>query len=304
MKSLVIGDVHEKIRWIEDVIKRESPDEVIFLGDYFDSFITTPQTVKDTCEWLVYSLKQKNRIHLLGNHEQYYRWPLVKKFVCSGNTQDKQQLISSILKFEHWDKIKLFHFSQGYLFSHAGVSERLFAHPVQGLTLDIIREECEKAITTAQSGGARPALQAGWSRGGSERDGGITWLDFSCEAMPVVGFHQIVGHTPVNSPTSGDIVKYVPNKKNPTGTIRTVDFKGRFYTIIKDGVISYQSTGCEGYNEREHKLVGEPFIDTRKIIEHQTRKIVCSVCESEKVGGYIGYENGDKTYFCNEHLPL
>ena len=271
-KFMIIGDVHEKTRWIKKKIQDESPDLIICLGDYWDSFVTSTDSVKATCEWFIESVNNSKMILLQGNHCLFYRWPLIKKFICSGNTMEKCELINSTIKFEHWEKLKLFYFDEKYLYSHAGISKEHFFHPVNGITLDGIEEICNKAVEASKSGGAHPIFRAGWSRGGNERIGGLVWQDFSCEAMPVVGFHQIVGHTPVNSPTSGDIVKHVPNKKNPTGTIRTVDFKGRFYTIIKDGVISYQSTGCEGYNEREHKLVGEPFVDTRKIIE------VCKGC--------------------------
>lgn len=37
MKIVVIGDIHGRNVW-EDIIKAESPDQVIFMGDYFDSY--------------------------------------------------------------------------------------------------------------------------------------------------------------------------------------------------------------------------------------------------------------------------
>ena len=283
-KIMVIADLHEKVRWVESMIRKESPDLVIQLGDVFDSFITTPTSVKVTCEWLLEFIDKPNHITLMGNHELAYRFPMVKHFWCSGNTMEKCELISNYIKYEHWEKLKLFHFDDHYLYSHAGISREHFEHPVNGITIEGIQQKCDSAINRAKSGGADPILRAGWSRGGLEKTGGLLWQDFNCEAQPVVGFHQIVGHTPVNSPTSGDIVKYVPNKKNPTGTIRVVDFKGRYYTIIENGQVRFKETGCEGYNERAHLLEGEPFINTKKIIElckgcgepvpcHRTHKI-------------------------------
>ena len=33
MRTLVLGDIHGKTIW-KDIIKKENPDKVIFLGDY------------------------------------------------------------------------------------------------------------------------------------------------------------------------------------------------------------------------------------------------------------------------------
>ena len=270
MKTLVIGDLHEKTSWCNRVIKEESPDLVIQLGDLFDSFITTKDTVKATCEWLIEFISKPNHIALMGNHCLFYRFPLVKHFVCSGNTLDKCIYINSILKHEHWEKLKLFHFDGTYLYSHAGISKEHFAHPINGTTLNGINEICNKAIECAKAGGAHPIVRAGWSRGGNEKHGGLLWQGWE-EARPITGFHEIIGHTPHKSPENKDHIKYTPNKKNCLGSINCVDFGGKYYTLITDGKIEYKPTGTSGYNERENKLTGEPFIDTRKIIE--TKKI-------------------------------
>jgi len=272
VKTLVIGDIHEKIWWVENIIKKESPDLVITMGDYFDSFITTEETVKATCDWLRNSLSQKNRISLIGNHELFYRFPLVKHFVCSGNTMAKCELINNILTVDDWDKLNLFHFDGKYLYSHAGISKEHFEHPVNGITLDGIKEKCDKAIERAKSGGADPILRAGWSRGGMEKTGGITWQDQNCESKAINGWFQFVGHTPYRATNVPGRIKYVPNKKDALGSIECLDFCGRYYTTITDGKIEYKLTGSTTYNEHEHKLVGEPFIDTRKIIEY------CKAC--------------------------
>ena len=266
-KFLIFADIHEKTRYIEKIIKLESPDETIFLGDMFDSFVTTADTVKATCEWLIHSLNQPNRIHLMGNHEAWYRWPLIKEFICSGNTLDKREYINSVIKFEDWKKLKLFHFDGKYLYSHAGISKVLFSHPIHGITLSGIKEICDTATEYTMSGIAHPILRAGWSRGGNERHGGILWQDWS-ETKPIIGFHEIIGHTPFNSPNFINHVKYIPNKSNCLGSINCIDFNGKFYAIIKSGVISYKSTGCEGYNEKEHKLTGKSVVEhTTKIID-------------------------------------
>ena len=38
MKRIVIGDPHGRWRFVKKIYDYEQPDEVIILGDYFDSF--------------------------------------------------------------------------------------------------------------------------------------------------------------------------------------------------------------------------------------------------------------------------
>jgi len=270
-KIMLIGDSHEKQRWCNDKIKDESPDIVIALGDYYDSFITTKDSVKATNDWLLEFIENPNHIALMGNHECAYRWPLVKRFWCSGNTMDKCEQINSVIKYEHWEKLKLFHFDGHYLYSHAGISKEHFFHVVNGITLNGINDLCNKAIECAKSGGAHPIIRAGWSRGGDEKQGGILWQDQQCETKPVNGWLQFCGHTPYKSINVPGRIKYVPNKKNPTGTIDCVDFSGLYYTTITDGTVEYKLTGCETYNTRQHKLQGEGN-QGGKIIEY------CKAC--------------------------
>jgi predicted phosphodiesterase len=40
MKTLIIPDIHGKSVW-KQMIEVESPDRIVFLGDYFDSFDIT-----------------------------------------------------------------------------------------------------------------------------------------------------------------------------------------------------------------------------------------------------------------------
>ena len=62
IKTIIIPDIHNDYHTAEKIIKKENPDKIIFLGDYFDDFY---DTIKDVTKWLVKSLQQKNRIHLI-----------------------------------------------------------------------------------------------------------------------------------------------------------------------------------------------------------------------------------------------
>lgn len=267
MFTLVIADVHENIDWIEKVISQESPDEVVFLGDYFDSFVTTKETVKRTCDWLLESLDKPNRIHLFGNHDVWYAFPQAEGLICSGNDLCKQEFINTQLKRKDWDKFKLVYKSQKFHFCHGGLQKNNFLHPVYGFTDEFTNRICNTALEYAKGGQASPILQAGWARGGRCITPGITWTDWDCEFTTIVGVNQIVGHTPHNSPDTKGICKYAPNKKDPTSINYCVDFKGEYYTTVIDNKVNFEKTGAVPNNRRKHQLLGEPFIDGRKINE-------------------------------------
>lgn len=130
MRTLVIPDVHNKIQWAEDVIHFEERDggiidEVVFLGDYFDAFGDSVFDMAATADWLVGSVKDKRRVHLLGNHDASY---LHYQLRCSGHSHGKQVYMDSrpevtdlLLSFRTEHKVG------PWLLSHAGVGERFAA---------------------------------------------------------------------------------------------------------------------------------------------------------------------------------
>ena len=61
-KTIIIPDIHNDYFTAEKIIKKENPNKIIFLGDYFDD---TVKDLENTAKWLVKSLKQENRIHLI-----------------------------------------------------------------------------------------------------------------------------------------------------------------------------------------------------------------------------------------------
>ena len=310
MRTLCFGDVHENVDFIEGVIKKESPDEVVFVGDFYDSFVSTKETVKKTTDWLLNSLYQPNRTHIFGNHDLPYAFPQAEGLVCSGHLMDKGKYINSIIKRTDWNKLVLLYKSQNFYFCHGGMHPNNFCHPVYGFTDEHANRLCSMAIELAKSGQTSPLLQAGWSRGGGSPTPGISWCDWDVDFRSIHGISQIVGHTPIKSPNRKGCVKYLPNKKNPNSINYCIDFGGRYYTIIEDGKVSYFETGSEN-NKRKHALLGEPFIDGRKIIEspckcddkidgqcHHTHPIECAVCGSRNVVNCTS----DRKYYCDKPL--
>jgi hypothetical protein len=202
-KILTIPDLHNKVHWVEQFLKETPHDRVVFLGDYFDSFGDNPNVAKTTAEWLRSSLEDPKRVHLWGNHDLPYFFPHNRYLYCPGFDLEKQRSILSVLPlFETREKIKLCHFENNYLFSHAGAHPEIFTHPTEGVSVDWIEELCKRALEVEMvSGFPTPVTQYSSYRMGLNNGvylvGGLTWCDWGQEFKPIENLNQIVGHTVV-----------------------------------------------------------------------------------------------------------
>ena len=71
MKTLVLGDIHGRTIW-RDIIKKENPDRVIFLGDYVSTHesVDSDQQIEELCTILDYKENNPDKVILLrGNHK-------------------------------------------------------------------------------------------------------------------------------------------------------------------------------------------------------------------------------------------
>jgi hypothetical protein len=162
------------------------------LGDYFDDFGDTPRLAAETAYWLAYSLRQPDRIHLLGNHDLPYLYPGNARLFCPGFTAEKQLEIEHQLRNAPCDRLQLAHCGHGWLFTHAGFAGRF----AEGEPPESLATKANNLLTHLAEGHHEPWLVPGVACGGSEPVGGVTWLDWNTEFWPVPGLHQIVGHTP------------------------------------------------------------------------------------------------------------
>jgi len=208
MKYLILPDVHNRWELAEKIIKSVKPDKTIFLGDYFDDFGDDPGIIADVADWFHHSVNQKNRIHLVGNHDTHYWFSGNRALRCSGYEQFKCISINDFVKKEDWEKLEWFHvLDNKWLLSHAGV------HPnwIKPSTFkpDIISEISLTTIKRRLKADIIPAKEAfyankmhwfampGFSRSDvSPYYGGLTWCDWTKEFHPIRGVHQLVGHTP------------------------------------------------------------------------------------------------------------
>jgi len=216
-------------------------DNIIFLGDYFDDFNDTSEDVSNSAKWLKQSLSKPNRIHLFGTHDMWYRFPDNPFIHASGNTKQKSDVINHILITKDWNLLKLFHYEQNFLLTHAGVHSYLINKYVfenrlstQGEIIErIVKPATEKALIDASNNRPNEWLNAGFARGGMQVVGGITWLDWGDEFEPVPDLNQIAGHTQLRYPGE----KITQNSKN-----YCLDTKNKHIGILENGIFTYIET--------------------------------------------------------------
>ena len=253
MKTIIISDLHNRSYWVEDALSSsllQPYDRVIFLGDYFDDFGDTPNDVYMSAKWLKSSLEKPNRIHLYGTHDIWYRFPSNPYIRASGNTVEKYYAIQSIINPNDWNQLKLYHYEQNYLMTHAGIHSYLISWYVSrnrnifdkyivnnNLQLDsqniinmIIKPATEDALDTISEDFADPWLDAGFARRGSQLIGGIIWLDWNQEFEPIPGLNQIVGHTEHTAPQE----KSTGNSNN-----YDLDTRNNHIGILENGIFSW-----------------------------------------------------------------
>lgn len=244
----MIPDIHDRIDWIEPFLKVNDYDEVVFTGDYFDSYTGTVIEARATAHWLRHSLHQPKRVHLFGNHDIGYAFQQVDKYhrrklawlKCSGNTDKKLKEIRKIIpsESEAWRKLKLLHITQRFHLSHAGLSEFHFAHPVFGYSK--VEERCEVALDKLRQGFYDQIIDAGLARSGNLVTGGILWQDWTEEFVPIEGINQIVGHTKDECRCVRDNHFY--ERAYAKWLNYCIDTDSRHVAIIEDGEVSFKRT--------------------------------------------------------------
>ncbi len=220
-KVLVIPDIHTNFVWAESIIMKHNPDNIIFLGDYFDKFYETLEDTHNTAYWLQESLKKKNRIHLIGNHDLNYMTENLS-LKCGGYTKDKYNIVK---QYDiEWGKMQLYCWCKKWLCTHAGLSMNfLKSNNLENKPLeDILQMATDSLKTIDDCGDDNIFLQAGEMRGSIENEyGGIVWCDYN-EFADLPNLKQIFGHTPA---------KEVRRKQNHI----CMDTQGKNYALYDVG---------------------------------------------------------------------
>lgn len=188
MKVIAIGDIHGRTIW-KDIVNQEF-DLCVFLGDYVDSHDNIPakQQIDNLLDILEFKEHNSNKVILLrGNHDDRalgYYWAK-----CSPSDPEVNKLMEPhkerFLKDTQWVYIK-----DNMLFSHAGVSS---------IWLENSEIQSVKYINNYL-----PSEIFGFTPKGFHDYSGTsvtqppTWIrPQTLMDCAVVGYTQIVGHTPV-----------------------------------------------------------------------------------------------------------
>lgn len=207
MRTLVIADIHLSIVRAQQVISNVPHDKLVLTGDYFDAYGSTADGTKNTAVWLKENILHNPKVvALMGNHDTSYIFNENRNFRCSGYRDEYNQIINGVLNDEDKSKFGVYHIDQGYLFSHAGLTNELWREYSAKFTEQgpnetrleffdrVMKVISKEALDSAKEHGNPVLFAAGWDRGGIYRHGGMNWVDWG-SLSPIKGINQIVGHS-------------------------------------------------------------------------------------------------------------
>lgn len=139
-KRLVIGDIHGHIEPFKTIYEKEDPDDVIILGDYFDSFHGSDEEIINCFKTIVEMKKNHSKgefVMLIGNHDFHYM-DLSEHY--SGKRKSYELAVSTLLDKER-ENLQYFYIddTNKTVYSHAGImnawlsENRLFINDLHDL---------------------------------------------------------------------------------------------------------------------------------------------------------------------------
>lgn len=126
-KRLIIGDIHGHIEPFKSIYEAENPDDVIILGDYFDSFHGTDSDIINCFKEILKMQKAHKKgefVLLIGNHDFHYIY-LTENY--SGKRKSYEMAVSVMLdnciekhkmQYVYVDK------TNKTVYSHAGIMNK------------------------------------------------------------------------------------------------------------------------------------------------------------------------------------
>lgn len=186
-------------------------------------------------------------IRLIGNHEleilrkNYFITSLPYAFI----EPYRCKLIKDVLE----GKVCAAYGARGFLFTHAGVCDNLYAvlkkeitkKPAPSVMARHINDIFKDAVATAHY--RHPIFNVSYLRGGGERFGGIFWEDINSlfENHQLCPFKQIVGHTPMHDIAVSEDKKIIAVD---VGMEEVFNGNFKYLKIIKNGKFQIKRTGA------------------------------------------------------------
>lgn len=207
MKFLTISDLHGRTVWKE--ANFDNYDQIIFLGDYTDSYVVDDETIYTNLREIIQLKHDKpdKFVLLIGNHDaQYLHFP---HYRCSGFRAWAQPDLTALFA-EHANSFQVAHQEGPYLFTHAGITNKWLArllaetnNEALDITPDYHLAELLNEIHQREPWFRNLLYEVSPKRGGSNPFSGPIWADRSeTKTDYLAGFHQVVGHTPIHDFTT------------------------------------------------------------------------------------------------------
>ena len=251
MKTLILGDIHGRTIW-KEIIEKENPDKVIFLGDYVDThhLIFPKDQIENLEEILKYKEENPNKVILLrGNHdlsELGYYWA-----ECSGKQKEVLVYMSSPDNKERYLKnTKWIYVDEDLktIFSHAGISkvwldETVIPYLTRKLRHLYDDNVMDNEIALSYINDIEPCEVFGFipdspfDMYGESETQSLVWIrPGSLAKCCIDGYIQVVGHTPVKRECV-NIKEAVKSKQD----IWLCDaLNQRNYLVIEDGEFKHK----------------------------------------------------------------
>ena len=245
MRILVLGDIHGRTIW-KDIIEKENPDKVIFLGDYVSTHgnISSTQQLNNLEDILAYKEDNLDKVILLrGNHDLQhlgYYWA-----ECSGldrevlNYMSEENFKKRFLSLTQWIYVDE---ELRTIFSHSGISVEWLKLVFPDNDIDTDIDHINNNPEPSEVFGFTP--DSPYDYYGNSVTQSLVWIrpQALCRCN-ISRWDQAVGHTPVTS----DIV----NLKKATKENRNIwlcDALGLSkYLLIENGI--FIPSSYEGQNQ-------------------------------------------------------
>lgn len=208
MKRITIGDPHGRWNAFKQIYDKEQPDEVIVVGDYFDSFNIDSYTQRECYDNIINLRKEHLKkfgrgFHMLiGNHDMHYMDESFGR--CSGwNYVTYSQAAYPLCR--DWDKgilqIVFIDEINKTIYSHAGVTMNWFQQWIKSNNLADINTIETKAFQFTYKNGGDYYGSSLWNSPLWVRPEGLAkspyteWADGNG-----ITWSQVFGHTEPNTP--------------------------------------------------------------------------------------------------------
>lgn len=244
-KIVVIGDIHGRAIWQKIVNDNPDADKIIFLGDYFDSHEKKYHPTRQLYNFnailkLQEDFGDEKVILLLGNHDYHYLNSGREKY--SGFNQTTYFNVHQPLYDAYMSgKIKILHIEDGFLFSHAGVTE-YWLNEISGVNNLI---ECNDPETFDYRNLDWNAYK-GYDAYGDTISNSPIWVrPYSLSINRLEGYKHIVGHTTIPESKMDDNFYSMGEKYN----IYLNDLLPHHYIVIENDKINYVKIEFENVEE-------------------------------------------------------